>query len=513
MTTGFIILRTTSEPIWAECHKCIRLLYDNPILILDRDDDTSIQPGTALTATKVLRMNREGGRLLPLFYLYKIMPFDRAVILLDNMLIKKKIDISKDAMLWVDRHDHQETDLETEILSLLGDDELISFYRAGRWACSYMSSYCISLESLTKVMKRVDIFSVLDLMRKDRYRSAMDRVLSCLLQFMGIVDRLPIIGDIHLHENYGHYSIGEYNLKMIPDYPILNIWGLSKDTPREITDTSFQYIPKDHVKMLVEGRERSRDIRRLCLFANYNATSLMHENTITLINELVKYYDRVIVIANDSKVDNILSLDQRVRVVHAPNRTYDFGLWSRVARNLEMESLDELILVNDSCHIISSLGKVMRTVRGSPEGMIGLTDNHDIQYHLQSYFLVFKGHASLLRLREFFLSKDMNRTYDYSNTVREFEVGLTSFMKVVSNITCLYPIDNIYLLRSVGSPMADNELSVNHINSAWMLWDVLLILECPLLKRKRFRSVIKKETLKKLLSKLGEEEYFSSLDM
>jgi hypothetical protein len=217
------------------------------------------------------------------------------------------------------------------------------------------------------------------------------------------------------------------------------------------------------------------------------------------------------VIANDTKVYNELDMDKKVKLVHAPNRSYDFGLWSRLVRNMDIDELDEVALVNDSCHITKSLANVIYCARQTPQEFVGLTDNHDIEYHIQSYFLIFKGYTAISRMKSFFNNKNMNITYDYRSAVKEFETTLTTFMKEVVDIKVLYPIDNIHMLRTTGSKIKDKVFDVKHYNSAWVLWDVLISLGCPLLKRKRFKAILDHRDYIDLLVQFGDREFTSSL--
>lgn len=504
MTTGFIILRTTTEPIWKECYKRIRSRYNNPILILDRDDEHKIG-NINLINTTVVRVKRDGHRLLPFFYLYKMKCFEQAVILNDTMLVMKDVNFIANTFLWLTRHENQEVDLELEILSLLGNDDLLSFYRTGRWSCSYLSCCSISLESVTKLVEQIPIFSLLDLLKTERHCLAMDRVLSCILQYTKMMDGSSMYHDINHHKGYGTYSIGEYNLGIIPDYPVINIWGFCQSlVPRPRSDT-FWFLSEQQVRALVGNT------KKLCLFANYNREDVMQDNVVLYINELCNHYERVVVIANEQRVTNTLDLDHRVRLVHAPNKSYDFGLWSRVVRNMEVETLSEVALVNDSCLLIKPLNSLISSIRSSNHEFVGVTDNHDIEYHIQSYFTVFKGQNSISRMKEFFLSKNMQVDYDYKNTVKEFETSLTTFMKEVVTTRVIYPIDDIYLLRTVGSGISGKDLDVAHYNSAWMLWDVLIVLGCPLLKKKRFQSILDEKKYKTIIEKMSTEKFLPSL--
>ncbi len=77
------------------------------------------------------------------------------------------------------------------------------------------------------------------------------------------------------------------------------------------------------------------------------------------------------------------------------NRGHDFGAWKDgIAVLGDPRGLDALLLANDSVYgPIYPLADVLQRLRFDAADVWGITDNWDIRYHLQSYFLLFSPAA------------------------------------------------------------------------------------------------------------------------
>lgn len=78
------------------------------------------------------------------------------------------------------------------------------------------------------------------------------------------------------------------------------------------------------------------------------------------------------------------------------NGGYDFAAWAHAIRHVDLSDAEVLALVNDSLVgplWADGLTDVLDKVRKSPADLVGLTESHEFKRHLQSFFLVAKGHA------------------------------------------------------------------------------------------------------------------------
>lgn len=108
---------------------------------------------------------------------------------------------------------------------------------------------------------------------------------------------------------------------------------------------------------------KGRKIRRICLFAGYDAQGLMDATAIELIAELARHAD-VYYLADchmaQSELDKIAHFTKGAWAER--HERYDFGSWSKLAQELVgwdvIERYDELILSNDSGFLMREFDKV-----------------------------------------------------------------------------------------------------------------------------------------------------------
>lgn len=106
----------------------------------------------------------------------------------------------------------------------------------------------------------------------------------------------------------------------------------------------------------------------------------------------------------------------------------DFGMWKHALDRMEVGDWDEIVLTNSSVFgPLWSLAPAFDRMSRSACDFWGMTDNLEIAWHLQSYFLVFKrsvlGSAAW---RSFWSAVLPYRNKD--QVVRSYEVGLSVFL-------------------------------------------------------------------------------------
>jgi rhamnosyltransferase len=110
------------------------------------------------------------------------------------------------------------------------------------------------------------------------------------------------------------------------------------------------------------------------------------------------------------------------------NVGWDFGMWKHALEHTDLSGSEELVLTNSSLFgPVYPLGPIFEQMSAKPCDFWGMTDNFEIRWHLQSYFLVFKRnvtHSDSFRLF-------WNSVLPYRNKsaiVSSYELGLTSFL-------------------------------------------------------------------------------------
>src|SRR5690606_18967312 len=111
-------------------------------------------------------------------------------------------------------------------------------------------------------------------------------------------------------------------------------------------------------------RPEQSDAARVCLFAAYDPDGLVDDSVLRYVRELSRHAD-VYYLADCTMAPGELDkLEPYVKGAWAERHgAYDFGSWSRLARDLvgwgTIERYDELLLVNDSCYLLRSLDDVL----------------------------------------------------------------------------------------------------------------------------------------------------------
>jgi hypothetical protein len=115
--------------------------------------------------------------------------------------------------------------------------------------------------------------------------------------------------------------------------------------------------------------------------------------------------------------------------VHRRNAGRDFGAWKDVIGNALhlMPDAEELLLTNDSIlGPILPMDPLWPVLRAAGEGMVGLTESLGGGAHLQSYFLLFRGRASIADAAAFL--RRLRLSSSKWLIVQRGELGLTRYM-------------------------------------------------------------------------------------
>jgi hypothetical protein len=198
------------------------------------------------------------------------------------------------------------------------------------------------------------------------------------------------------------------------------------------------------------------------------------------------------------------------------NLGYDFGTWLScvVAVREHLGRLDELLLVNDSVFgPLSDFKKFSSKLDGCTADVLGVCDSYEHNYHLQSFFLLFRKSVLQSGFFESFVDD-----YSYSNekdkVIRDGELALTPQLQQKGfQCDALYRYEDLakswldrlpaYIAAvtqlpenaegvAKGASSAEVEYLNNlgrHIrrgdpvNPTHYFWDILIELGCPFLKR------------------------------
>lgn len=231
-----------------------------------------------------------------------------------------------------------------------------------------------------------------------------------------------------------------------------------------------------------------RKARRVCLFAGYDPDGLIDQYVLDFIEELQKYADVYYLADGDLQPGELQKLAPITKGAWAfRHGEYDFGSYSRLARDLVgwevIRTYDEMLLVNDSSYLLSSLKPVFDKMDAKScdwwglQATKGLTATRDVasnrfdekiametvlrrlvpsyekdecyDFHIGSYFLAFR--APVLEengvLQQ--LLDSVRKERSKKNIVLRYEIGMTRRLllaghKPATFIDHLYPFHPIY---------------------------------------------------------------------
>jgi SAM-dependent methyltransferase len=171
--------------------------------------------------------------------------------------------------------------------------------------------------------------------------------------------------------------------------------------------------------------------RRLGLYAHYDREGLVRPYVLHALQGLREVCSEIHFVSTA-----LLSAEERskleglcAKVVLRENRGFDFGMWAEALRQLNPSQCDEVLLANSSVlGPVFPLGPVFEAAQALEAEFWGLTENHELARHVQSYFLVFRRRV----LESPAFAAFWSRILDFrekEQMIRAYEVGLTRFLE------------------------------------------------------------------------------------
>lgn len=168
-------------------------------------------------------------------------------------------------------------------------------------------------------------------------------------------------------------------------------------------------------------------MHRVALFAHFDAEDEVKPYVETLLKGLREVCSRIVFISTSKLGEREMDkLQPLVADVHVrENVGYDFAMWKDALDLFELGECDELVLSNSSVFgPIFPLAPIMARMSSDPCDFWGMTDNLELGWHLQSYFVVFKRRvvdSDAFRL----FWKDVQPFRDKTQVILNYELGLT----------------------------------------------------------------------------------------
>jgi lipopolysaccharide biosynthesis protein len=249
-------------------------------------------------------------------------------------------------------------------------------------------------------------------------------------------------------------------------------------------------------------------LRKACVYVHFDRRGRVHDYVFHQLQEIRSSGFDILFVSNRLKLDDAAERKLREFCAGAMvrrNKGHDFGAWKDGIATLgDPRGLDALLLANDSVYgPIYPLRDVLQRMRFEDADLWGVTDNWDIAYHLQSYFLLFAPKA----LASDAFRKFWTRVrYVPSKTwvIYKYEVGLTTaMMRAGLRVAALAPVRSVTtaILEQVRNGLLKREdlepvrkeflartakqiLDGRPLNATHQFWDYLIAeLKCPFVKR------------------------------
>ena len=240
---------------------------------------------------------------------------------------------------------------------------------------------------------------------------------------------------------------------------------------------------------------------KIAVFASYDKDGIIHDYVLEYCKYLKEVVDKIIFIADnhaDKKEQN--KLKELVDYAEfCPHGEYDFGSYKRgyhyAKINGWLDKTNELIFCNDSCFCISSLIPIFETMNKRTCDFWGMTKSHEIQDHLQSFFLVFK--QNVFNSKSFIDHiNSVTHKNNFMDIVKCYEIPFTHKLNKAAFVDSEYiqfnnnsnPTFYPYKSYKNGMPLIKKKIffAEEHLKEPLYLIGLLL------LKNKTFRSQVKK---------------------
>ena len=166
----------------------------------------------------------------------------------------------------------------------------------------------------------------------------------------------------------------------------------------------------------------------ICLFSSYfNKPSIPYYVRFYL-EHIVPFFSETLFITNNKELDeeSVCFLNtHNIKLLKVENEGWDFGMWYKAICQINANQYQQIALVNDSCVLFKNPIQFFEWMKNSDSDIIGMTDSNAINYHLQSYFLVF-NHKIIPEMVAYFNKNKILK--DVSEVIKVYEVGLCKYL-------------------------------------------------------------------------------------
>jgi hypothetical protein len=258
-------------------------------------------------------------------------------------------------------------------------------------------------------------------------------------------------------------------------------------------------LMKNQVRIEINNADFAKN--SFAIVAHWSESEKVSDSLGFYLTELIRQgFEVVLVSASTSTLPLTVSenIKSKLTIIRKPNLGYDFGSWSIAVEAFPiLANKSEIILTNDSLiGPLAPLDQIVEKLRTSKFDITSVTDNLQLQYHLQSYLLHFKnGTFANENIQNFLVHVSHHSTKN--EVILKYELGLTR----VAQLSGLF----------VGSIFPWNLVVTPGKNPSMHGWQRLLELGFPFIKKESLRRLgsLEKANIKNFLKDKYPESQFA----
>jgi rhamnosyltransferase len=220
---------------------------------------------------------------------------------------------------------------------------------------------------------------------------------------------------------------------------------------------------------------------KICLMAHFDPLGRIEPYVLYYIKALFEEGFDVVLVSTSETLDDADRKSALVycrSIIQRKNIGLDFASWKTAFDFIpDIQTYKRILLANDSVFgPFTSLREVFKKFEESLAQVCGLIDCHQIDYHLQSYFLYLK--SEVFDNRAFIdFWKNIRIKHVKMEIVREYEVGFSRKLHSAGvELYALYKYDEIlkYVKEYIPEFQYMPDLEKHPLNSSLHMWDILL---------------------------------------
>jgi Rhamnan synthesis protein F len=200
-----------------------------------------------------------------------------------------------------------------------------------------------------------------------------------------------------------------------------------KFTPNPSDGTPVIDLVKDQIEIEANNANLNHD--SIVVIAHFSNNNVITQSLNRFINGFLNKKYSVILVSASTSPDLLmldLELKSKITIIRKPNLGYDFGSWAVAFDKFpEILNAENLILTNDSLiGPFEDFSDVIDKLESSSFDITGITDNSQLQYHIQSYLMLFKANA-IQNSNVQNLLKSVVHLELKNDVILKYELGLT----------------------------------------------------------------------------------------